>query len=61
MTLARRANAAWDKGDFATFDRLRDLDEAVKNLPTEELEALLPKPPTLNRPSQAEQRHRSER
>lgn len=44
MTLARRANAAWDKGDLATFDRLRDLDEAVKNLPTEELEAFLAKP-----------------
>lgn len=41
MTLARAANRAWDRGDLATFDRLRDLDEAIRNLPTEDLEAAL--------------------
>jgi hypothetical protein len=48
-SLARRANEAFDRRDFTTFDRLRDLDEAVKNLPTEELEALLPQPLTNSR------------
>ncbi|WP_158235393.1 hypothetical protein [Caulobacter sp. FWC2] len=44
MTLARQANAAWDRKDFDEFDRLRDLDEAIRNTPTEELEAVLAKP-----------------
>jgi len=48
MTLARAANRAWDRQDFETFDRLRDLDEAIRNTPTDELEAALTAAPVLS-------------
>jgi hypothetical protein len=48
MTLARAANRVWDRGDMERFDLLaslsgRDQDQAIRNIPTEELEAVLPK------------------
>jgi hypothetical protein len=45
MTLARAANRLFDRGDFAWFDLLalsgRDVDAAIRNLPTDQLEAVL--------------------
>ncbi len=44
MTLARAANRAFDRGDLFSFDLMatcREIDEAIRNTPTDELEARL--------------------
>jgi len=58
VTLARAANRAWDRGDMERFDLLaslsgRDQDQAIRNIPTEELEAVLPKHTTTPAPERA--------
>lgn len=58
MTLARAANRAWDRGDMERFDLLaslsgRELDQAIRNTPTDDLEAVLPKPVSTNTPHRA--------
>lgn len=45
MSLARAANRLFDRGDLAWFDLLalsgRDVDAAIRTLPTDTLEAVL--------------------
>ena len=45
MSLARAANRLWDRDDMSWFDLLalsgRDLDVAVRDAPTDTLEAVL--------------------
>lgn len=61
MTLARAANRALDRGDALSFDLMaslsdlsgRELDQAIRNTPTDDLEAVLPKPVSTNTPHRA--------